>query len=228
MEIMRSLGGRLRDLTVNYDDVSDTIRELGLSEGKEKSSGLVDRIKKFASVYKRSKLADTISQEALNKKSQTGHADGYKTSVETYKKGTVIFKEGEIGSCMYDIHFGTVGIYKEYGTAEEKLLTKLSTNEFFGEVGMIENAKRSGTAVVLSDETTLEIIKPSDLKDLFAQNPPKVEMILEHVSYRLRRLTKEYLAACNLLHRVTEAEANGNIGDDLKNEVKGYTAKLFD
>ncbi len=228
MEIMKSLGGRLRDLTADYGDVCSTMEELKDSADKEKSAGLMERIKKFAGVYKKSKTADTVSQETLRKLSQSGHADGFTTKVEAYKKGTVIFKEGEIGDCMYDIHFGSVGIYKGYGTSDEKLLTKLSTNEFFGELGMIDNVKRSGTAVVLDDETTLEVITPSDLKGLFTQNPPKVEMILEHVSYRLRKLTKEYMSACKILYRVSDAEDKGGIGDDIKSEIKGYTGSLYD
>ena len=228
LDIMKSLGDRLRDLTVNYNDVCATIKELGAGEGKEKSAGLIDKIKKFAGVYKKSKNADAISQEALRKLSQKGHADGYNLKVEKYDKGTVIFKEGEIGDCMYDIHFGTVGIYSGYGTPDEKLIAKLSTDEFFGELGMIENVKRSGTAVVLDNDTTLEIITPDDLKDLFKENPPKVEMILEHVSYRLRKLTKEYMSACSLVYRVSDAQEKGNVGDDVKNAVKGFTQNLYD
>ncbi len=228
MDIMKSLGGRLRDLTVDYEDVSAAIKELGLADGAQKSESLAQKIKKFAGIYKTRKNADAISQEELRKISQSGHADGYTTKVEKYNKGTVIFKEGETGSCMYDIHFGTVGIYKAYGTSDEKLLTKLSTDEFFGELGMIENVKRSGTAVVLDDETTLEVITPADLKELFKQNPPKVEMILEHVSYRLRKLTKEYMTACSILFRVSDAENKGGMSDDLKNEVKSFTQRLYD
>ncbi len=228
MDIMKSLGGRLRDLTDDYSEVSDTIKELGKSEGQEKSAGLVEKIKKFASIYKKSKAADAISQEALRKLSQSGHSDGFTTKVEKYSKGTVIFKEGETGNCMYDIHYGNVGIYKGYGTADEKLIAKLMQDEFFGELGMIDGVKRSGTAVVLSDDTMVEIITPADLKDLFAKNPPKVEMVLEHVSYRLRKLTKEYMSACGILSRLTDAENSGNVGDDLKKEIKGYTEKLYD
>ncbi len=228
MDIMKSLGGRLRDLTVDYEDVSAAIKELGLTDGAQKSESLAQKIKKFAGIYKTRKNADAISQEELRKISQSGHADGYTTKVDKYNKGTVIFKEGETGSCMYDIHFGTVGIYKAYGTSDEKLLTKLSTDEFFGELGMIENVKRSGTAVVLDDETTLEVITPADLKELFKQNPPKVEMILEHVSYRLRKLTKEYMTACSILFRVSDAENKGGMSDDLKNEVKSFTQRLYD
>lgn len=228
IDIMKSLGGRLRDLTVNYNDVSSAIKELGLIEGKEKSESLAQKIKKFAGIYKSSKNADVISQEELHKASQSGHADGYSSKVEKFGKGTVIFKEGEIGSCMYDIHFGAVGIYKAYGTPDEKLLTKLSPDEFFGELGMIDNVKRSGTAVVLDDDTTLEIITPDDLKELFKQNPPKVEMILQHVSYRLRKLTKEYMSACRILSNVSDAEAKGAVSDELKQEIQSFAERLYD
>jgi len=229
VDIMKSLGGRLRDLTVDYSDVSATIKELGVNEDSEKSASLMDRIRKFAAVYKRNKTADQISAEALRKLSQMGHSEGYTTSVEKYSKDTIIFREGETGDCMYDIHFGQVGIYKDYGTAEEKLLTKLSADEFFGELGMLDNIKRSGTAVALMDDTTLEIITPSNLKELFEQNPPKVEMILEHLSYRLRRLTKEYMTACSILSRVSDAADKGEaVSDALKSEVRDYTEKLYD
>ncbi len=225
LDLMKSLGGRLRDLTADFDDVSETINELKACEG-EKSPGLIARIRKFADVYKKNKAAEAFSQEALRKLSQNSHADGYKTSVEQFKKGTIIFKEGEIGECMYDIHAGSIGIYKAYGTADEKLLTTLASDQFFGELGMLDSVKRSGTAVAMEDETTLEIITPGDLKGLFTQNPPKVEMILEHISYRLRRLTKEYMSACKMLSRVSDTE--GNMSDELKNEVNGYIAKLYE
>ena len=226
IDIMKSLGGRLRDLTEDYAEVSETIKELGLNADKEQSASLMDKIKKFAAVYKKNKNADKISTEALRKLSQSGHADGFTASVDKYKNGTVIFKEGETGDCMYDIHFGSVGIYKGYGTAEEKLLTKLSPDEFFGELGMLDNVKRSGTAVTLADDTIIETISPNNLKELFTQNPPKVEMILEHLSYRLRRLTKEYINACSILSRVSDA--NGSLSDDLKKEVSGYSENLYD
>ena len=230
LEIMKSLGGRLRDLTADYEEVSATIKKVGDSENKDaKAEGLLESIKKFADVYKKNKAADKISAETLRKLSQSGHSEGYNTKIETYSKGTVIFKEGEVGDCMYDIHFGSIGIYKDYNQDGEKLLAKLSPNEFLGELGLIDGVKRSATAVVLEDDTTVEIISASDLKDLFAQNPPKVEMILEHLSYRLRKLTKEYMSACKLTYRISEAGYRDNeLSPDLQNEVKNYIERLYD
>ena len=34
----------------------------------------------------------------------------------TYEKGKVILRQGEKGDCMYYVHSGVIGIYKDYGT----------------------------------------------------------------------------------------------------------------
>ena len=71
---------------------------------------------------------------------------------KTFKKGEIIFKQGDLSDCMYDILWGQVGIYADYGTPEEKLLTTLETERFFGEMGMIEGRLRSATAVALTPQ----------------------------------------------------------------------------
>ena len=228
IDIMKHLGGRLRELTNDYGDVCATIEELHLGGDKpERSEGLIARIKKFAKVYQSSKIADQLSAETLRKLEQSGHADGYTVNVEGYNKGTIIFREGEKGDCMYDVHSGEVCIYKAYGLPEEKLLTKLMANEFFGELGMLDDCKRSTTAVVTQDNTTLEVIYPKDLKDLFEQNPSKVEMMLTHVSHRLRALTKEYMTACKLVYQVSDAEEKGTVSEALKAETANFKARLY-
>ena len=229
IEIMNGIGNRLRQLTEDDDEISDTIRQLGDSEDAGKNEGLIESIRKFADAFKKNKAAEKLSAETLRKLEQKGHSEGYNVKVETYSKGTVIFRDGEEGDCMYDIHYGSIGIYKDYGLSTEKLLTKLSPNEFLGELGLIGKVNRSATAVALEDDTTVEIITGSDLKDLFAQNPPKVEMILEHMSYRLRKLTKEYFAGCKLMYRVSEEGYRYNeISADLKNDINNYIGRLYD
>ena len=42
------------------------------------------------------------------------------------KRNEIIFNEGDKSDCMYDIHMGKVGIYANYGSKEEKLLTELT------------------------------------------------------------------------------------------------------
>ena len=52
----------------------------------------------------------------------------------SYKKGEIIFREGDPGNCMYDIFWGRVGVYTGYGTPQEKKLAELKTEDFFGEM----------------------------------------------------------------------------------------------
>ena len=42
-----------------------------------------------------------------------------------FRKGDIIFEEGDLEDWMYEIRKGMVGIYAGYGTPEEKELTAL-------------------------------------------------------------------------------------------------------
>ena len=127
--------------------------------------------------------------------------EGFRKNVENYRKGTIICKEGETGECMYEIHGGTVGIYTGYGTPEEKKLTILDSSDFFGEMGMLDNAPRSATAVVLEDKTEVERIYLDDLEELSEKNTNKTYLILMHLSSRIRSMSSEYLKACEELYK---------------------------
>ena len=128
---------------------------------------------------------------------------------KTFKKGEVIFKQGELSDCMYDILWGEVGIYANYGTPEEKLLTTLKTEQFFGEMGMIEGRLRSATAVALEKDTLLKVITPESFNAYFQESPAKVLLIMQNMSRRIRELTRDYLEACQTVAESVEAEKTG-------------------
>jgi CRP-like cAMP-binding protein len=136
------------------------------------------------------------SAETVREANAGSHSEGFAKSVVKYPKGTVICKEGDLVNCMYDIHWGRVGIYSKFGTSEQVQLTTLASDNFFGEMGMVSDQPRSATAVALDPDTTVEIIYPEDFKELFEKNPYKVDMILRHLSTRLRTLTNQYLDVC--------------------------------
>ena len=50
------------------------------------------------------------------------------STVLILKRNEVIFSEGDKSDCMYDIRQGRVGIFANYGTKEEKLLTELTVD----------------------------------------------------------------------------------------------------
>ena len=145
------------------------------------------------------------------------------TTVLILKRNEIIFNEGDKSECMYDIRNGRVGIYAKYGSKEEKLLTELTTDQFFGEMGIIEGFPRSATAVALGDTTELTVIPKNDFADYCKRNPEKTILIMKNMSARIRELTKDYLEVCHTIAESMEAEQKGekkSIG--LLNRLKKY------
>lgn len=219
LEIMRHISGRIRALTQDYMAVCRTINESNDNKGKAKqSAGLWDKLKAFAGIYTRK--GKTLSLSERDEKKQK-HTEGLGKNVLYFDKGDVVFAEMDNSDCMYDIIGGTVGIYASYGKADEKLLTKLDADTFFGEMGMIDKELRSATAVALEYDTYIEKIFPEDLGEIFERRPAKILMILQHLSARLRKLTIDYLTACKTASDIIDAEEKGeNLSTDAEERVK--------
>ena len=193
LELFRHIGARLRTLTTDYEEASAVYEKLSGDE-KVQDEDLKSRISKVLSRFI-GRHGQPVSAETQRALENTDFTAGYAKNTTSYAAGTVIFREGEPGRCMYVVHWGKIGIYADYGKPEQKLLTELFPGQSFGEMGMIANEARSATAVTL-EESTLEIIGPDDLEELFKENPPKVDMLLRNLSARLRKLTADYSALC--------------------------------
>ena len=141
-----------------------------------------------------------------------------------FKKNEVIFREGEVGKTMYDIVSGTVGIYAAYGTEDQKLLTKLVPEDFFGEMGMIEELPRSATAVALEAVEAFVVTK-ENFKEYITEKPAKALTVLEYTSRRLRRLSYDYVEACAAIAEYVKADEKGEKpSDDLMAKLKKIDA----
>ena len=127
----------------------------------------------------------------------------------TCRRGEIIFLEGEYEECMYDIFWGKVGIYANYDEPNQKLLTELHGEDFFGEMGLVDKAARSATAVALENGTQLRVITAENFREYFHERPEKILQILRHMSHRLRALTDDYVEACHTASDMLNAEASG-------------------
>ena len=229
VDLMTHLSNRLQELTRDYDDVSGLIEELKNSGKEERGESFAARIRRHINAHKARKIRPYVgSAEYFNDITKDVHKTTWKDRMRSYPKGTVICKEGEILHCMYDLQQGTVGIYKGFGTKKEKKIGELYPNSFFGEAGMLTDEPRSATVVAL-DEVTIEIIYREDLDDLLEKNPPKLEMILRNLSYRLRFLTNRYTEACALLDEAVEEEENsGKMTPEMAEKVAGFKSRLYE
>ena len=195
LALIRHLGDRIREMTKEYADIKSLLAEM---EQGTRSEGLLARLQRFLSFPVRGNLQKPTAEELRTDRVFSGYAG----KVESWPAGTVIFREGEAANCMYDIHFGSVGIYTAYGTPEETKVAELGVNQFFGEMGLVAEEPRSATAVALADNTTLEVIDMDELKALMDKNPPEVWAIVSHLSGRLRKLTRDFMDACEKVHHL--------------------------
>ena len=117
-------------------------------------------------------------------------------NIKTYSRGEIIFREGDAGDCVYELSYGSVGIYVNYGKENEQKISELMGEQFFGEMGLILEEPRETTAVATSDEAYVEVIYLKDLEAVFSACPVKIDMLLKHLSFRLRRLTIDFLDIC--------------------------------
>ncbi len=144
--------------------------------------------------------------------------------VKKFKKGQIISKEGAFELWMYDLIYGSVGIYADYGTPNQVELSINNAPCFFGEVGFIESMPRYGTSVALED-CTVRIINHDNLSEYFDKKPAKVVSIMESLAGRLRNIYKLYALSCHTFEEFVEAEEAGDsISEDLKNRMLRFAA----
>ena len=200
LEIMKLLGSRIKTMTESYNEakkVLDDVRKVNSSSHYDSFFAKMAQ----QSIYLTAKnfRLERPSAESLREaeKAVSGLKNDNNT---TYPYGTIIYKQGEVGKCMYIVHAGTVNIFTNYGADNEIKLASIEPVGCFGELGMLTGEARNETAVVEANDTQVEIIHPEDLEGIFKSSPAKIDMILKNLSYRLRNTTYEYYKACKEIY----------------------------
>ena len=67
-----------------------------------------------------------------------------------FKKGEIICRPKEMVMSMYNILYGSVGIYFDYGTPEQVDVVTLREGDFFNVISFLESRQRNTTAVALA------------------------------------------------------------------------------
>ena len=116
----------------------------------------------------------------------------------SFRRNDVIFRQGDPADCMYAVRSGAVAVVLDCGGPDETKLTELRAGQYLGEMGLLDSAPRSATAVSLSDDTVLERIAESDFQAFFDENPELLLSMLQQMSSRLRRITRDYAGACRI------------------------------
>lgn len=198
LSIMEVFGSRIKKMTDDCNEAKKALDDVRRTNSRDKYLGFFAQMAQ-QSIYLTSKnfRLERPSAEELRAASKLIQSsdDG-----ETYNYGTIIFKEGDIGKCMYILHSGKVGIYSKYGQVDELKLQEVEPVACFGEMEMLTGEGRDTTAVAEEGDTRVEIINADSLPSLFQSSPAKIDMILKSLSYRLRSITYDYFKACKEIY----------------------------
>jgi CRP/FNR family cyclic AMP-dependent transcriptional regulator len=141
---------------------------------------------------------------------------------QTVEAGRVIFQEGDPGDTMYIIQHGRVKITKRVAEVD-KILMVLGKGDFFGEMAIIRQTKRTATATAV-DTCGLLTFNREGFLNMISKNTNIAMNIIEKLCQRLeiadnqirdlakRDLKSLVISALNDLNRASSAsELNGNV-----------------
>ena len=132
-----------------------------------------------------------------------------------YARDEVIFHRGDVGTALFLVRKGEVGIRLSSAEGQEVILTVLSRGESFGELALLDGQPRSADAVA-REETQLLILHREDFQRCLAERPAVATNLLAVLAGMLRRVTQQmhdvaFLDARARLARVllSQAETQG-------------------
>ena len=109
-----------------------------------------------------------------------------------FTAGTVIFRERDDSDALYIVEQGSVVVSKHVSGDVDMVLTRFSPGDFFGEMGLFDNAPRSATANVETDSLLWQLDR-GVFHDIFSHHP---EMAAK-ICYRLVTIFIERLRVTN-------------------------------
>lgn len=105
---------------------------------------------------------------------------------KTFRTQEYIFHEGQLGTEMFIILQGTVGVYVSNALGTQSEVSRLSAGDFFGEMALFNDMPRSASCVAL-DTVICIVVRKHKLEDLIAACPQLAIKLMENMSKRIRK-----------------------------------------
>jgi CRP-like cAMP-binding protein len=108
-------------------------------------------------------------------------------SMGKYRKGQVIFSQGDAGDAVFYVHRGKVKVTVVSEQGKEAVVAILGTDEFFGEGCLAGQALRISTVTTMTDSVVARIEKAT-ITRVIHQEPMFAEMLIAHLLGRTIRV----------------------------------------
>ncbi len=143
---------------------------------------LLGNIDVFSKPFKTSEVLDKVNR-LLDKK----------PAIETsgtliFKKGSVIFREGDQSSELYFVKEGTLNVFKKAKNGIEIKVSTVGQGEMIGEMGVLLKKPRTANVLAATDCVLINIPREK-INAVFESQPKWFKVLLETVTARLEDTT---------------------------------------
>ncbi|WP_426451002.1 Crp/Fnr family transcriptional regulator [Paenibacillus sp. S-38] len=107
-----------------------------------------------------------------------------------YKKGTILFLEGDLGEEFYLIGSGVVKIYR-IDNYKEIILSLFRQGDFFGEMSLIQKGLQRSAAAETLEACSIYTLMRSDFASFMEHSPKLCMRLLEVTMERLRKANEQ-------------------------------------
>jgi CRP-like cAMP-binding protein len=106
------------------------------------------------------------------------------------KKGTVLFRKGDIGSELYVVCSGAVRISSSSDAGSDAIFNLIIPGDIFGEIAFLDRGPRTADAV-MAESGELMVIERRDFIRLLHEHPEVSMRMIETLCSRLRRTSEQ-------------------------------------
>ena len=130
---------------------------------------------------------------------------GERTVVRNYPKSTVILNEDDYADSLYIIVSGRVKVYCSDKSGKEYIMNTLEAGDYFGELALMDDDKRSASVRTL-EKSTFCVVYKQDFAQAIDQHPGIARTLIRNLARRVRHLTNtvKSLALQDVYGRVTK------------------------
>lgn len=112
--------------------------------------------------------------------------------IQKLPRSTVIFEEGDISDSLYLVLDGTIGFSKKIRNRGHINISQSQKGEFFGEIGVLTNDRRSLRAVAKTD-CAIACIPGAAIVSYLRKMPGPVQGLLQSIILHLEGTTKQFV-----------------------------------
>lgn len=110
-----------------------------------------------------------------------------------FEAGQIIFSEGDPSNLTYKVIAGSVDIIIIDRNGDERRLASVGPDEVFGEMGIIDPAPRSATAIA-REQTACISYTADEVIELMSSNPSEAIGLIKSLILRLRNSNRKLAA----------------------------------